>query len=90
MSFPPVSDRVSRLEGLGIIRRFTLDLDRSKLRGGVSVLVDLSVQPDAVETVREAPAVVDAVGHVFTSMFKITGRRELRLARNYARNHLPL
>lgn len=67
MSSPSVSDRVSRLEDLGVIRRFTLDLDRSKLRGGVPVLVDLSVRPDAVETVREALAVADGVEHVFTA-----------------------
>ncbi|RJT06200.1 AsnC family transcriptional regulator [Halococcus sp. IIIV-5B] len=67
LSSPSVSDRVSRLEELGIIRRFTLDLDRSKLRGGTPVLVELSVRPDAVEAVRETLTRADGVEHVFTA-----------------------
>ena len=67
MSSPSVSDRVSRLQDLGIIRRFTLDLDRSKLRGGVPVLVDLSVKPGSVEQIRAALRTADGVEHLFTA-----------------------
>lgn len=67
LSSPSVSDRVTRLQDLGILRRFTLDLDRSKLRGGVPVLVDLSVRHDAVEPTREALTAADGVEHVFTA-----------------------
>lgn len=67
LSSPSVSDRVSRLEEMGIIRRFTLDLDRSKLRGGVPVLVELSVNLDAVEEIRDTLALADGVEHVFTA-----------------------
>lgn len=35
LSPPAVSDRVARLQELGIIRRFTLDVDRSQLSEGV-------------------------------------------------------
>lgn len=67
MSGPSVADRVARLQDLGVIRRFTLDLDRSKLHSGVPVLVDLSVKPIAVEEVREALAAADGVEHLFTA-----------------------
>ncbi|EMA38340.1 AsnC family transcriptional regulator [Halococcus hamelinensis] len=67
LSSPSVSDRVSRLGELGVIRRFTLDLDRSKLRGGTPVLVELSVRPDSVEAVRETLTHTDGVEHVFTA-----------------------
>lgn len=67
LSSPSVSDRVARLQDLGIVRRFTLDLDRSKLRGGVPVLVDLTVHHDAVEQIRETLAAADGVEHVFTA-----------------------
>lgn len=65
LSSPSVSDRVSRLQKLGIIRRFTLDLDRSKLRGGVPVLVELSVRPDAAEDIRDTLTLTDGLEHVF-------------------------
>jgi DNA-binding Lrp family transcriptional regulator len=67
LSPPAVSDRVDRLQEVGVIRRFTLDLDRSKLRDGVPVLV--TVEPargaaaDCLETFRTA----EAVEHLFTS-----------------------
>jgi DNA-binding Lrp family transcriptional regulator len=67
LSPPSVSDRVDRLQEVGVIRRFTLDLDRSTLRGGVPVLVELSVRADAVADVREALALADGVEHVFTA-----------------------
>jgi DNA-binding Lrp family transcriptional regulator len=67
LSAPAVSDRVSRLEEQGIIRRFTVDVDRSKLRDGYPVLVDLHVRPGALETVRERLADDRAVEHVFTT-----------------------
>lgn len=67
LSSPSVSDRVSRLQEMGIIRRFTLDLDRSKLRGGVPTLVELSVRPASVEEIRDSLALTDGVEHVFTA-----------------------
>lgn len=66
LSSPSVSDRISRLQELGIIRRFTLDLDRSKLRGGLPVLVELSVRPEAVQEIRDTLILTDGVEHVFT------------------------
>lgn len=61
LSGPAVSERVERLREAGVIRRFTVDLDRSKLRGGVGVFVRFAdADPD---TLRED----DAVEYVFVT-----------------------
>ncbi len=67
LSGPAVSERVSRLQELGVIRRFTVDVDRSQLRGGTPVLVDLETTPAALSAVRAAAAGSEAVEHVFTT-----------------------
>lgn len=67
LSPPAVSDRVQRLREWGIIRRFTLDVDRERLRDGVAVLVDLDVDTRAVETVRAGLTGADSVEHVYTT-----------------------
>jgi DNA-binding Lrp family transcriptional regulator/endogenous inhibitor of DNA gyrase (YacG/DUF329 family) len=65
LSAPAVSDRVERLQELGLVRRFTVDLDRSMLREGVPVLVDLQVEPGNAKTVSEGLESADPVEHVF-------------------------
>lgn len=67
LSAPAVSDRVARLEEEGIIQQFTVDLDRSQLRGGVPVLVRLAVRPGDLEAVLGAVRDDEAVEHVFTT-----------------------
>lgn len=67
LSPPAVSDRVEKLEDYGIIRRFTLDLDRSQLRRGTPVLVTLTIDPDAIEGVRNGLLETDGVEHVFAT-----------------------
>jgi Lrp/AsnC family leucine-responsive transcriptional regulator len=67
LSPPAVSERVARLQELGIIRRFTLDVDRSQLSEGVPVLLTLTVKLDRFEAVREALLEAEAVEYVFTS-----------------------
>lgn len=67
LSAPAVSNRVDRLCKLGVIRRFTLDLDRSRLREGVSVLVDLHVQPGETDGVQQSLTGAEGVDHVFTT-----------------------
>lgn len=69
LSPPAVSDRVARLREAGVIRRFTLDVDRSQLREGIPVLVRLDVAPDrgTVDSVREALLDAGPVEHVFTT-----------------------
>lgn len=65
LSAPAVSDRVERLSDLGVIRRFTVDVDRSTLREGTEVLIEFSVRPAALGEVRSALRELDGVEHLF-------------------------
>lgn len=47
LSAPSVSSRVERLRDLGVIRRFTLDIDRSLLTTGDATLIELKATPGA-------------------------------------------
>ena len=67
LSPPAVSDRVDRLTELGVIERFTLDLDRSRLQEGDRLAVTLSASPGETTTVREAVAGLEGVEHVFAT-----------------------
>jgi DNA-binding Lrp family transcriptional regulator len=69
LSAPAVSDRVARLQEMGIIKRFTLDIDRSQLRKGIPVLLTLELVSHGQETARltETFLSADAVEHVFTT-----------------------
>jgi DNA-binding Lrp family transcriptional regulator len=67
LSPPAVSDRVARLEEVGVIQRFTLDIDRTQFHGGTPVLVDLDVDRAAASTVRESLLDAGPVEHVFTT-----------------------
>lgn len=67
LSAPAVSDRIARLQEAGIIRRFTVDIDRSQLRSGVPVLVELSLRPSSLEAVRGSIQSAEVVEHVFTT-----------------------
>ncbi|WP_459194121.1 winged helix-turn-helix transcriptional regulator [Halosimplex sp. J119] len=67
LSPPAVADRVERLEDLGVVRGFTVDVDRSKLREGAPVLVTLDVTPGAGRAAGESLSAADAVEHVFTT-----------------------
>lgn len=67
LSAPAVSDRVKRLQETGVIRRFTIDVDRSQLQGGIPILVRLPVEPDRFESVYNALLNAEAVEYVFTT-----------------------
>jgi Lrp/AsnC family leucine-responsive transcriptional regulator len=67
LSPPTVSDRVDRLREAGVVRRFTVDVDRAALAEGVPLMVSLTVDPDAVEGVRDGLVGHDAIEHVFTT-----------------------
>jgi DNA-binding Lrp family transcriptional regulator len=62
LSAPAVADRVHRLEELGVVRGFAVDLDRGRLEG-TDVLVELVPEPGAVDRVREAVGRLDGVEH---------------------------
>jgi DNA-binding Lrp family transcriptional regulator len=86
LSPPAVSDRVDRLESLGVIDRFTVDLDRSKLSEGVPVLLDLTVAPESAAEIRAAVAELHWVEHVFET----SGARVLCKGIAEDRNIAPL
>ena len=67
LSPPAVSDRVDRLRDVGVIERFTVDVDRSRLREGTRVAATLDVTPGESTAVREALAGVEGVEHVFAT-----------------------
>ncbi|SNZ02760.1 DNA-binding transcriptional regulator, Lrp family [Natronoarchaeum philippinense] len=67
VSPPTVSDRVDRLEDLGVIERFTLDVDRSTLRDGVGVLVDVHLRPGFETQVMNELAGIECIEHVFAT-----------------------
>jgi len=67
LSGPAISDRVGRLREAGIINNFTIDINRSQLRGGLPVFIQFEVPASAHETVRNRLREADAVEHVFVT-----------------------
>jgi len=67
LSAPTVSNRVGRLEELGIIRGFTLDIDRSMLRVGDAVLIEIRTEPGETDDLVASLADVDAVEYIVQS-----------------------
>jgi DNA-binding Lrp family transcriptional regulator len=65
LSPPAVSDRIDRLRDIGVIRGFTVDIDRSYLSEGTPVLVRLRLPPTSAPEAAAALADLDAVEHVF-------------------------
>lgn len=68
VSPPTVSDRVERLEELGVIERFTLDIDRTKLEDGVDVLLEVDTEPGRAGAVSSQFDDLPVVQHVFTAV----------------------
>lgn len=67
LSAPAVSDRITRLQELGVIRRFTIDVDQSQVHSGVTVLVDLALDPAALDEVRASLGGAEEVEHLFAT-----------------------
>ncbi|WP_122090838.1 AsnC family transcriptional regulator [Halalkalicoccus subterraneus] len=69
LSAPAVSDRVARLQEIGIINRFTLDVDHSQLRKGIPVLLTLEAASNGpgVASIKDVLLDEGAVEHVFTT-----------------------
>lgn len=68
LSAPAVSDRVDRLQEIGLIRNFTLDIDRTLLDEGIPVLVTVETAAGAALDVRNRLARSDAIEHVFRTV----------------------
>ena len=67
LSPPAVSDRVDRLREAGVIRRFTVDIDRTTLREAEPVLVTIEARPTAVDRLRTALSESPAVEQVLST-----------------------
>lgn len=65
LSGPAVSDRVDRLQERNIINHFTIDVNRSQLRAGVPVFIQLEVPPHSLDLTRKRVSEADGVEHVF-------------------------
>lgn len=64
LSPPAVSSRVDRLRELGVLERFTVELDRETLRDGSSALVTVHATPGGGERVMEALRGAEAVEYL--------------------------
>jgi len=67
LSPPTVSDRVERLQEIGIIRRFTADLNHGLLIDGLSLLVTVNAKPGHVDEIKRSFGSFDGVEHVFVT-----------------------
>lgn len=65
VSAPTVSDRIDRLEHLGVIQGFTVELDRSSFADGIELLIDVDLCAAQNGTVTSDLAAVDGIEHVF-------------------------
>jgi DNA-binding Lrp family transcriptional regulator/YHS domain-containing protein len=65
LSAPAVSDRVDRLAEMGLIRGFTVDVDRSLLRSGVPVLIEIDAKPGRAADIASSVSDADTVERVY-------------------------
>lgn len=65
LSGPAVSDRVQRLQEIGIITRFTIDIDRTQLRSGIPVFVQITGSSYDVNELKASLNDSSIVEHVF-------------------------
>jgi len=65
LSPPAVSDRVDRLREQGVIRGFTVDVDRQQLHARTPVLVEFQVDPPHADSIYTQLRDVNGIEHVF-------------------------
>ena len=65
LSAPAVSDRVGRLEAQGVIRSFTIDVDRTKLQRRTAMLLIVEAVPGNAGRIYERLSEANGVEHVF-------------------------
>jgi DNA-binding Lrp family transcriptional regulator len=68
LSPPAVSNRVERLQELGVVRRFTVDLNRTRLSNADERLLFVETRPDDVDAVASRLESVAGVEHVFQTV----------------------
>lgn len=65
ISSPTVSNRVDRLRDLGVIQRFTVEVDRTKFTGEDECLVTIDVRLNHADNVFSRLQNIDGIEHVF-------------------------
>lgn len=65
---PTVSDRIGHLKEIGVIERFTLDINRAMLVEGPTVLVELDIKPGTEKAVTEELTDIAAVEHIIQTI----------------------
>ena len=68
LSAPTVSNRVERLRDIGLIRRFTVELDRTLLSAADETLVVVETHPADAGDVMSKLTAVEGVEHVFQTV----------------------
>lgn len=68
LSAPAVSDRVERLREIGLIEKFTVDIDRELLRGGHSLLVTIEGTAGSGQSIADALDADERTEHVFRTV----------------------
>ena len=66
-SAPTVADRIERMEELGVIRGFSVDIDRSMIESGASVLVVIHTTTGATNAVSDGIERQPECEHVFAT-----------------------
>ena len=65
VSAPTVSDRIDRLQDLGVIDGFTVDLDRTTFTDGIEMLIDVELEATRSSSIVEEFSQTDGIEHVF-------------------------
>ncbi|WP_435101656.1 AsnC family transcriptional regulator [Halarchaeum sp. P4] len=65
LSGPAVSERVSRLQEMGVITQFTVNVDRSKLAERVPLVIDVAADPGHASDVYDALVAADGTQHAY-------------------------
>jgi DNA-binding Lrp family transcriptional regulator len=68
LSAPAVSDRVERLQEIGLIESFTVELDRELLRGGQSLLLTVEGRPGSGPAISDRLEADERTEHVFRTI----------------------
>lgn len=67
LSPPTVSDRIDRLQAEGVIRRFTLDVEESKIDEYCDLLVQLEVTPGEVTHIEQQLDELSETGRIYAT-----------------------
>lgn len=67
LSPPTVSDRIDRLQAEGVIRRFTLDVEESKIDEYADLLVEFEVTPGEVSHIEQQLDKLSETGRIYVT-----------------------